>query len=215
MAKTSPLKAKPAASKTKPAGKAKAPPPPPESAGPEETPFRLNDPQAFGRNMAHVAASSQRLLSEFLQRQAERVGHEPFDPLNLSGAFFSLLKHMAANPGHMFTAQIALWRDYLNLLQRTTERAMGRSVEPFVVPAPGDRRFRDKDWQENQVFDFIKQSYLLTSNWLQKTVGGIKGMDEHEQARALFYAKQFADAIAPSNFVLTNPEVLRETLRSN
>jgi polyhydroxyalkanoate synthase len=115
----------------------------------------------------------------------------------------------------MFTAQIALWRDYLNLLQRTTERAMGRSVQPFVLPAAGDRRFRHQDWQENQVFDFIKQSYLLTANWLQKTVGGIKGMDEREQARALFYAKQFADAIAPSNFVLTNPEVLRETLRSN
>jgi polyhydroxyalkanoate synthase len=177
--------------------------------------YQLTDAPAFGRNMARVAAQSQQLLSEFMKRQAERFGQEPMDPLNLAGAYFSLLKHMAADPGHMFTAQIALWRDYLNLLQRTGERALGRPVEPFAVPASGDRRFRDKDWQENQIFDFIKQSYLVTSNWLQKTVAGVGGMDSREQARATFYAKQFVDAIAPSNFVLTNPEVLRETLHSN
>ena len=180
-----------------------------------EAGYRLTDANAFGRNMARVAVKSQQLLSEFLQRQADRVGSEPIDPLNMTGAYFALLRHMAANPGQIFTAQLELWRDYLTLLQRTTQRAMGQSVEPMVSPAAGDRRFRDKDWQENQVFDFIKQSYLLTTNWLQKTVADIQGMDEREQARAAFYAKQFADAIAPSNFVLTNPEVLRETLRSN
>jgi hypothetical protein len=89
--------------------------------------YQLTDAPAFGRNMARVAAQSQQLLSEFMKRQAERFGQEPMDPLNLAGAYFSLLKHMAADPGHMFTAQIALWRDYLNLLQRTGERALGRS----------------------------------------------------------------------------------------
>jgi polyhydroxyalkanoate synthase len=177
--------------------------------------YRLTDANVFGRNMARVAIRSQQLLSEFLQRQADRVGSEPIDPLNVTGAYFALLRSMAANPGQIFTAQLALWRDYLTLLQRTTQRAMGQSVQPLVSPAAGDRRFRDKDWEENQVFDFIKQSYLLTTNWLQKTVADIQGMDGREQARAAFYAKQFADAIAPSNFVLTNPEVLRETLRSN
>jgi polyhydroxyalkanoate synthase len=177
--------------------------------------YRLTDAGEFGRNMARVAVKSQHLLSEFLQRQADRVGSDPIDPLNVTGAYFALLRSMAANPGQIFTAQLALWRDYLTLLQRTTQRAMGQSVQPLVSPAAGDRRFRDKDWEENQVFDFIKQSYLLTTNWLQKTVADVQGMNGREQARAAFYAKQFADAIAPSNFVLTNPEVLRETLRSN
>ncbi|HXJ01147.1 MAG TPA: class I poly(R)-hydroxyalkanoic acid synthase [Micropepsaceae bacterium] len=190
------------------------PPPTPEAAAPQNS-YQLTDASAFGRNMTRVAAQSQLLLSEFLKRQTERFGQQPLDPLNLAGAYFSLLKHMAANPGHVFTSQIALWRDYLNLMQRTGERALGRTVEPFAVPAAGDRRFRDKDWQENQIYDFIKQSYLVTANWLQKTVAGVQGMEEKEQARASFYAKQFVDAIAPSNFVLTNPEVLRETLRTN
>ena len=187
---------------------------PPEAADAENS-YRIPDPQAFGRNLARVAARSQHLFSEFLRRQSERTGNESFDPLNVSGAYFSLLKHMAANPGRMLNAQVDLWRDYLTLLQRSTERAFGRTVAPVVAPAAGDRRFRDSDWQENQVFDFIKQSYLLTANWLQKTVAGVPGMDAKTQGRAVFYAKQFADAIAPTNFVLSNPEVLRETLRSN
>ncbi len=129
---------------------------PPEAA---PTPsYRLGDAEAFGRNMAQVAAKSQHLLSEFSRRQGQRFGQEPFDPLNVSGAFFALLKQIAVNPGQMLNAQIALWRDYLTLLQRTTQRAFGGTVLPMVAPAAGDRRFRDKDWQENQIFDFIKQS---------------------------------------------------------
>src|SRR5215471_11349807 len=181
----------------------------------EDSSYRVGDAAKFGRNMARVAAKSQSLLSSFVKRQTERLGHEPFDPLNISGAYFALLKEMAANPGFLLNAQFSLWTDYLTLWQRTAERAMGRQVEPVVVPAANDRRFRDKDWQENQIFDFIKQSYLLTSNWLQKTVANANGVDSKEHARALFYARQFADAIAPTNFVLTNPEVLRETLNSN
>jgi polyhydroxyalkanoate synthase len=206
--------AKPTKTKTK-AAAAQAAPSLKSEQVPPDIGYRLTDPEAFGRNMARVASRSQHLLSEFVKGQSERFGKEPFDPLNITGAYFGLLKHMASNPGQMFQAQFELWRDYLTLLQRTGERAMGRSVLPVVVPAAGDRRFRDKDWQENQIFDFIKQSYLLTANWLQNTVANISGMEEQAQARAAFYAKQFVDAIAPSNFVLTNPEVLRETLRSN
>ncbi|HSZ74724.1 MAG TPA: class I poly(R)-hydroxyalkanoic acid synthase, partial [Rhizomicrobium sp.] len=86
---------------------------------------------------------------------------------------------------------------------------------PLVQPASGDKRFKDKDWQENQIFDFIKQSYLLTANWLQSTTSKLEGIDPQMQQRVSFYTRQFADAIAPTNFVLTNPEVLRATMQSN
>ena len=184
-----------------------------EAAAATPPAYRMGDPGEFGRNMARVASKSQHLLSEFMKRQAEN-GNQPLDPLNISGAFLSLFKEMAAHPERMMAAQFDLWRSYMTLWERTAHRAMGRDVEPVVAPAAGDRRFRDKDWQENQIFDFIKQSYLLTSNWMQKTVAGA-GLDPKAQARAAFYSKQFADAIAPTNFVLTNPEVLRETLASN
>src|SRR5687768_17434034 len=165
--------------------------------------YRLNDPATFGRNMAQVAAKSQKLVGDFVRRQSEGLGQAPLDPLNIGGAFFALFREMAAHPDRFVAAQFALWSDYATLWQRSAQRLMGTAVEPVVVPATGDRRFRDKDWEENQVFDFIKQSYLLTANWLQRTVGEAEGLDPKARARASFYAKQFADAIAPTNFVLT------------
>ena len=181
----------------------------------EGSAYRVGDASEFGRNMASVAMKSRELISAFLKSQAERSGREPLDPLNITGAYYSLLQDMAANPGRVLDAQVGFWRDYMTLVQRTAERAMGRTVEPVIAPAPNDRRFRDKDWQENQVFDFIKQSYLLAVNSLQKAVAPPNGKESNGHARAVFYARQFADAIAPTNFALTNPEVLRETLKSN
>jgi poly[(R)-3-hydroxyalkanoate] polymerase subunit PhaC len=181
----------------------------------ENSAYRVGDASEFGRNMASVAMKSRELISAFLKSQAERSGREPLDPLNITGAYYSLLQDMAANPGRVLDAQFGFWRDYMTLVQRTAERAMGRTVEPVIRPAPNDRRFKDKDWQDNQVFDFIKQSYLLAVNSLQKAVAPANGKESNGHARAVFYARQFADAIAPTNFALTNPEVLRETLKSN
>lgn len=187
----------------------------PSAAAPEQDGYRIADPAEFAGNMVRVGAEAQRLLAEFLSRQQENAGTQPVDPLNISGAFFELLKGMATNPGMIVEAQTQLWHDYMELWERTARRMMGAKVEPLVAPAVADKRFRDKDWQENQVFDFIKQSYLLTANWLQKTVGEVGGLDDKSRRRVEFYTKQFADAIAPTNFVLTNPEVLRITMHSN
>ena len=204
--------------------KAAAPPPPKDpSPKAEQKPagepdrsasaYRISDAGAFGSNMAQVAVKAQKLLSEYLKRQAGQGHGGPMDPLNLSGAFTDLMREMAAHPEKLVAAQFALWRDSWTLFGRTAERMMGKTVQPVVAPAAGDRRFRDRDWEENAVFDFIKQSYLLAANSLLSAVstdGGNKSL-----ARAMFYTRQFADAIAPTNFVLTNPEVLRETLKSN
>ncbi len=183
------------------------------SAAPE---YRIGDPGAFARNMVEVGIQSQRLLSDFVARQAGKLGtSQPLDPLNVTEAFTDLLRGIVADPAVIMEAQFQLWRDYMGLWERTARRMFGGEAEPVVEPARGDKRFRDKDWQENQVFDFIKQSYLLTANWMQNTVAQVHGLDDRQRRRIEFYTKQFADAIAPTNFVLTNPEVLRATLQSN
>jgi polyhydroxyalkanoate synthase len=102
----------------------------------------------------------------------------------------------------------------MTLWQNTTRRLMGEEVEPMVVPDREDRRFKDAAWEENNVFDFIKQSYLLTARWMQNTVSDIEGLDDQTSKKVDFYTRQFVDAMAPTNFVATNPEVLRETLDS-
>lgn len=194
---------------------AKAPPHAKDAPQAAENEYRIGDPGAFARNMVQVSMQSQRLLKDFMKRQSAKTGNEPRDPLNMAGTFMELLRGMAADPAKIMEAQFQLWRDYMGLWERTARRMMGSDVEPVVSPSSGDKRFKDKDWQENQIFDFIKQSYLLTANWMQTTVAGVEKIDPKSKKRVEFYTKQFADAIAPTNFVLTNPEVLRTTLQSN
>jgi polyhydroxyalkanoate synthase len=138
--------------------------------------YRIGDPGAFARNMVKVGTQSQQLIRDFMQRQTDKSrSGEPRDPLNLTGTFTELLRSMVADPAVVMEAQFQLWRDYMNLWDRTARRMMGSDVEPVVAPSAGDKRFKDKDWQENQVFEFIKQSYLLTANWMQDTVAKVDG----------------------------------------
>ncbi len=181
----------------------------------EKDTYQISDPTEFGRNLVRVAAQSQEVLSRYLEGKREHPDDDANDPMNVANAFSELLKHMATNPGKMMEAQFALWKAQANLWQNSWRRFMGEEVEPVVEPNRGDKRFRDSEWAENAVFDFIKQSYLLTANWLNDTVDEVEGMDTITRRKVNFYARQFSDAISPSNFILTNPEVLRTTLSSN
>jgi polyhydroxyalkanoate synthase len=184
---------------------------PPEAVNP----YLMADPGQFAQNMMRVGVQSQKLIADFVKRQSAKTAPGPFDPLNLSGAFLSLARGMAENPAQIVEAQFELWRGFLGLWESTARKMLGGESAPVVVPGAGDKRFKDNEWQENQVFDFIKQSYLLTANWIQNTVGKVELEDPDARKRVDFYTKQFVDAIAPTNFVLTNPEVLRATMQSN
>ncbi|WP_439817473.1 PHA/PHB synthase family protein [Zavarzinia sp. CC-PAN008] len=176
----------------------------------------IPDPAALGANLVKIAARSRKLVSEFLSRQMEPGAKPPSaDPFNIGSAFLEMTQRMMANPARLAEANLALWQDYLTLWQTTTLRLMGQEPKPVIKPAKGDKRFNHADWDENGVFDFIKQSYLLTARWLQHTVHNVEGLDPKTAKKVDFYTKQFVDAMAPSNFVLTNPQVLRTTLESN
>jgi polyhydroxyalkanoate synthase len=173
------------------------------------------DPQALARNLMTVATQSQKLVSDFLKRQADGGASQQFDPLNVSSAFLEMTTRIMADPSKAFEAQMAFWQDSVNLWSYTVRRFLGDQAKPVIEPAKGDKRFRDREWQENTVFDFIKQSYLLTARWMLHTVEGIDGLDPKTARKVDFYTRQFTDAMAPTNFALTNPEVLRATIESN
>jgi poly[(R)-3-hydroxyalkanoate] polymerase subunit PhaC len=186
----------------------------PEAAGvPAEMP--MPDPAELARNMVTVIGQCQKLLGDYLKHQAESSEPTQLDPFNIGGAFTALLSKMMAHPRKLIEAQLGLWQDYMSLWHSTARRILGESVTPLIAPQPGDKRFKYADWDENEIFDFIKQSYLLTAKWLQSTVADVEGLDPASRKKVEFYTKQFADAIAPTNFLLTNPEVLRATLAEN
>jgi polyhydroxyalkanoate synthase len=165
--------------------------------------------------IADIAERSQRLVSDFLTRQAKDGFHHGMaDPLSIGNAFMEMTARMMTNPAKMVEAQMSLWQDYMNLWQATTARFLGHETAPVATPSHDDRRFKDEAWDELHLFDFIKQSYLLTARWMQSTVADVDGLDDQTRKKVDFYTRQFVDALAPSNFVVTNPTVLKETVDS-
>jgi polyhydroxyalkanoate synthase len=178
--------------------------------------IKLPDPVEISKSMASIAERSQKLVADFLERQQQQQGKGPanMDPLNIGAAFMEMTHRMMADPAKLVQAQMTLWQDYMRLWQTTAQRMMGQESEPIASPEQGDRRFKHPEWDENELFDFVKQSYLLTARWMQSTVKEVEGLDDNTAQKVDFYTRQFVDAMAPSNFLMTNPEVLRETLES-
>ena len=172
------------------------------------------DPAELSKTMSAIAEQSQRIAMGFLERQGTDTSVGMADPMNIGNAFMDLTKQMMADPGKAAQAQMALWQDYLKLWQSTSARMLGGTEAAMVQPAGDDRRFKDADWQENLVFDYIKQSYLMTARWILDTVHDVEGLDDKTARKVDFYTRQFVDAMAPSNFVMTNPQVLRATVES-
>jgi polyhydroxyalkanoate synthase len=172
------------------------------------------DAEALSQSLADIARRSQRLAAEFLARQASGGGLGMADPSNIGGVFMEMTTRLMADPAKLANAQMALWQDYLDLWENTARRMMGEDAQPAATPEKDDRRFKDAAWEEIGVFNFIKQSYLLTSRWVRSTVADVDGLDEETGRKVDFYTRQFVDALSPTNFVMTNPEVLRATIDS-
>lgn len=163
---------------------------------------------------ADIAQRSQRLVSDFMSRHAAEMNEKSIDPANIGGAFMEMTARLMSNPEKLMQAQITLWQDYLNLWQTTASRMMGQDADPVIEPEKGDKRFRDPAWDENHVFDYMKQSYLLTSKWLENVVGDVEGLDDKTSHKVEFYTRQITEALSPTNFAMTNPEVIRATVES-
>ena len=160
-----------------------------------------------------IAERSQKLLQDFAEKY-KADGPQPADPLRLTQTFMDFTAKMLADPNRLLQAQMELWQQYMNLWQVTAQRMMGQKVEPVVEPAKGDKRFNDPAWKDEVVFDYLKQSYLLTARWLQHTVKEVEGVDDKTAKKVDFYTRQFIDAMSPSNFAMTNPQVVKATVES-
>ncbi len=175
---------------------------------------RLPDPTALQEAWKDIAERSQRLLQEFAEKQAkDGPASAPADVLNLTGTFLDFTTKLLADPQKVVAAQMELMQQYMRLWQATADRMMGKPSEP-VIDSPKDKRFADPAWRDEAIFDYVKQSYLLTSRWLMGLSKEVEGLGEHERKKVDFHMRQFVDAMAPTNFVATNPQVLRATVES-
>ncbi len=189
-----------------------------DSGPPKTGDFKLTDPVQLAQNLAKVfeqAASIARMVAE-RPELAKKQADTQVTPIDqVTKTLGAVAKSYMAEPQKLMEAQTQLWNSYSQLWQNAWGKALGTPSEPLASPARNDKRFKDKDWQENTVFDFLKQFYLVSTNWAQDVVKKADGIDDHTRLKAKFYVEQIANALSPSNFPALNPEILRATLGSN
>ena len=176
---------------------------------------QTTDLNKLAQNFSKIIEQSQRVLQEYLKRQERNDQIPLIDPTIIGKSFQEFFDQLLKNPEKLIEAQVNFWKNTLDLWQSASKRMLGHKVQPIITPPPGDKRFADAQWAENAVFDFIKQSYLLAADSVQGLARKVEGLDDKTARRVQFYTRQFVDAIAPTNFVHTNPTVLKATLDSS
>ena len=194
----------------------KAPPPIPDAASFAAAANLTSEQRAqmekLSMNLARAALTAQGAIAEMALRQADRPAALSPDPFNVAPAFNQVMGRLAAQPDRLMRAHADLFSRYLDLWQASARRMAGETPEPIVSPARGDKRFNEPDLQENPVFDVIKQSYLLTANWMNNLVSEVDEVDPMTKRRVEFFMKMLTDAFSPSNFLTSNPAALREVM---
>jgi polyhydroxyalkanoate synthase subunit PhaC len=170
------------------------------------------DPLVLAGQLQNIAAQSQALMQRFLSNQTDATKFGMGDTSTLGFDFADLMTKMIADPSAVAKAQIDLFNDSFAVWQKTTERML--NLRERDAAAPKDKRFKHPEWSENAVFNFVKESYLVAAKSVLSTIRDVRGMDEAASRKVDFYARQFVDAMSPSNFVATNPEVLAATVES-
>jgi polyhydroxyalkanoate synthase len=192
------------------------PTPSPEAVAPAADAFPGADQrqmlETLSMNLAKAAMTAQSAIAEAALSQADRPAALSPDPFNVGPAMNSIMTSLASRPDKLFAAQADLFNRYMDLWATTTRRAAG---EDGPAAPSKDKRFKDPAWSENPAFDVMRQSYLVTSDWMNGLVSSVEDVDPLTKRRAEFFTKLLTDAFSPSNFLASNPAALKALADSN
>ncbi|KQT86414.1 class I poly(R)-hydroxyalkanoic acid synthase [Aurantimonas sp. Leaf443] len=195
-----------------PAAAGAAPPFEAEFAAHEK--YVVKDPEAFARNMARTLEQLGKAASAWVEprEKGEFVDTQPIGMGEMVSTLSKVGEYWLSDPARALEAQTNLFAGFMGIWTNSIRRLSGE--EP-AAPVPADKRFSHEDWSRNLFFDFLRQTYMLTSDWAESLVEDARDLDPHTRHKAQFYMKQITNALSPSNFVLTNPELYSETVASN
>src|SRR5687768_16820880 len=171
-------------------------------------------PQVEPKVVQSVAERSSKILGEFAQKQAQSLSSAMRDEMGIAKAYMDMYAKLASDPALVASMSVNLWVDYARLWQSSWMKMFGMQAQPVAEPSKSDSRFKDGDWSANFLFDLIKQSYLISARHIQHAVSQVEGLTPESEKKVAFFTRQYVDALSPTNFLLTNPQVLRETLNS-
>ena len=172
--------------------------------------------EALAHNVARLVEEGGKALAAYMKpREEGKIKTEAAeDVADMVKTVGQVLEYWVSDPERALELQSSLGRAFLELFAVAAKRMAGEGAKPVAMPDPKDKRFTDPEWSQNQFFDFVKQLYLLSVQWAEKLVRDAE-VDEHTRQKAAFYIRQIGNAVAPSNFVFTNPELLRETIETH
>ncbi len=190
--------------------------PPPESpakAAVSSDQYPAPDLEALAHNIARAIEQGGKALAAYLTpRQSGEIKATIADEIGeMVRSIGRVAEYYMTDPQRAFAAQTALTRQFVDLWASTLQRLQGEQAPPVATPEATDKRFADAAWRENPYFDFIKQAYVLTARWADDLVKRADDLDPHDRDKAQFYLRQVTAALSPSNFLATNPELLRTT----
>ncbi len=172
------------------------------------------EPHVVRESLKRAGLHGAHLLKRAVLRPLRGAPPNPASAKSIGKPFLALTGRLATQPDTVLFAQIRAIRDTAEFWTGLLSSTVSNKPMAVVEPEPGDGRFRDPAWTEAKAFNVIKQAYLLSNRWIMDTLDDVRGLDDHTRLKLRFFTSQMTDAMAPSNFVLSNPEVLRETVRS-
>ncbi|MEM6461411.1 MAG: class I poly(R)-hydroxyalkanoic acid synthase [Pseudomonadota bacterium] len=180
-------------------------------------PFVVKDPEAMARNFAHMVEELGKAASAWAvpRETGEKKDTIAGPATDMVKTFSKLSEYWISDPKRALEAQTHLLTSYFDIWSNSIRKLSGEESQDPAAKHLKDRRFSDEDWQDNAFFSFLRQAYWVTSDWADKLVKDADGLDPHIRHKAQFYVKQLTNALSPSNFVLTNPEVYKETVAEN
>ena len=170
--------------------------------------------EALSLNIAKATMTAQSALAKTVFNP-DATGAVQADPFQVAPAMTEIMSSLAANPNKLLEAQSDLMMGYLQLWGDVSRRTLGAEsgIDAPAASRP-DKRFADPRWEQNLVFDVMKQSYLLSSNWINKLISSAEGIDPMVKRRAEFFTRLMTDAMSPSNFLMTNPAALQTLMET-
>ncbi|WP_442754600.1 class I poly(R)-hydroxyalkanoic acid synthase [Methylocystis sp. JAN1] len=183
---------------------------------PVSSPLVGVDVEAFAENMAQLVDQSRKALAAAIG-SVEAGGARSELAANVADATKTLgtvAEYWLAKPERAAVAQAELYGGLSEIWRQTLRRYTGENVPPVVAPDPSDKRFASPEWEQSPFFDWLRQSYLYAARWAGDMVDKAEGLDPQTRAKALFYTRLISSAVSPSNFIATNPELLRATIEN-
>ncbi|MGO2992160.1 MAG: class I poly(R)-hydroxyalkanoic acid synthase [Halomonadaceae bacterium] len=171
------------------------------------------DIEAWHAQLQEMGGQYQGLMQDLLARIAPSEAADSIQD-DMRKSFEAGAQSLMNNPTLLWQTQTRLLQDQWLLWQQSMRAFSGEQVAPVITPSKSDRRFKDEAWTSDPHYTAIMQQYLLFSQMVEELIERLDGMDSTQKRNLEFYARQLVSAMSPTNFVSTNPEVVRRTLET-